>query len=57
MGNKKLKGVFSLCAEWLNMASVAFVATGVFQAEHMLLGLTNSAVCFILAVTLKYWSE
>ncbi len=57
MDNRKIIAMARYCSAWLNMASVAFVAIGVFQPEHMFGGLFGAVLCFLVGFTINYWSE
>ena len=57
MADDKIKSMARRCTDWLNMASVAFASIGAFQPEHMFGGLISAVVCFIVVLTLTFWSD
>jgi len=56
MNEKQWLAMYCYCANWMNMASVAFIVVGLFQPEHVFGGLIGATICGLVGLTLKIWS-
>lgn len=57
MNERQRLAAMDLLAGWLDKASVACFAVGLFQADHMFGGLIGSVICFLIALVIKIWRE
>ena len=57
MNEEQWQAMYGYFANWLNMASVALLAVGLFEAEHMFGGLIGATACGLFGLIAKIWSK